>query len=135
MKKFLKNHRKSIFVIAITFIISFINPPEIEEIPNFKIGWDKIFHALVYFAMSATLLLEFFTLHSYSKISFKFWLYGALLPAFTGALIEVLQGWLFPLRSCDLSDWLADLTGIAVALIFSKYIQNLVKKHTWLTRI
>ncbi|MDR2841423.1 MAG: VanZ family protein [Paludibacter sp.] len=134
MLTFIKKHWKSTVVVIVIFICSFINPPEIQEIPGFSIGWDKIIHVIMFFTLSIALMLEFFVNYS-TKLKLKFWLICAFSPIFLGGLVEILQGTLTTTRSCDFDDLLADILGVLLALVCIKIVKNLINKNLWFTKI
>lgn len=74
--------------------------------------WDKVQHLLVFAVLTG---LAFAT---YSKLR---WLIAALLMLY-GAIIEWLQAMLTVTRMASLGDWLADATGVVLALLLYRLV-------------
>jgi VanZ family protein len=134
MITFIRRYWKTALVTIAIFVISFINPPEIPEIPKFSLGLDKLIHVLMYLALAAAAMLEYYVVYG-KKNTLRYLLACGVFPAFIGIFTEVCQGTFFPTRSCDLDDFLADILGIIIAFLFSKVIFNISKTKSWLTKI
>lgn len=78
---------------------------------------DKLFHLLV-FAIGAWLLVCALRL-KYTKDAFR---YTFILYALYGALLEIIQGAFFEGRHPDLMDWIADVSGVLLALWLNQKI-------------
>ncbi|MDR0812128.1 MAG: VanZ family protein [Paludibacter sp.] len=134
MIAFIKNYWKSALVTVAILVISFANPPELPEIKGFDFGTDKIVHIIMYLALAAAMILEYFVIYG-NKKTWKFWLRCGGFPAFIAIFTEVCQGAFFPTRSCDLDDFVADVVGILIAFLCQKIIFNISKTKSWLTKI
>lgn len=93
------------FFLAIT-IASWGFLKDVSGLPSAWMPNDKVMHFLI-FGVLTTLFQASFQRH---------WFVAGALMAFYGALIEVLQG-MTPVRSADPQDWLADMVGVALALL------------------
>ncbi|WP_232415355.1 MULTISPECIES: VanZ family protein [Methylotenera] len=91
------------------------------ELPPKKMGWpywDKVQHILVFLILTGLALSLFF------KQRWR-WVLGL---AMYGALIEWLQATLTITRMATVGDWLADITGIAIAVMVFVLIDKLCIK-------
>lgn len=81
---------------------------------------DKFFHLGV-FAIGACLLLRALK-QQYAKHAFR---YTFIVYALYGVLLELIQGVCFEGRHADLLDWVADVTGVLLALfLYQKIYPN-----------
>jgi VanZ family protein len=114
-KTICKYHLLTLFCVTGILIVCLIRLPENNtesSIPHF----DKIVHFGLFFTLSTGYLIEN---HINKKWPEKRLLLRTIVfTAAFGALIECLQEMLTTYRSADIHDWFADLTGIAVAIIF-----------------
>lgn len=113
---FNKTNKKLIFTLlfwpmlaAITFLLLI----EVKPVPQ---TWpkDKLQHAIVF------ALLTYLGVKAYQKHV----LYMCLGLIFYGGLMEIAQSMLTHTRTGSLSDWLADLAGIALAIYALKRFEN-----------
>jgi VanZ family protein len=91
------------------------------ELPPKKMGWphwDKVQHILVFLMLTGLALSLFF------KQRWR-WALGL---AIYGALIEWMQATLTVTRMATLGDWLADITGIAIAVMVFVLVDKLCIK-------
>jgi len=91
------------------------------ELPPKKMGWphwDKVQHILVFFMLTGLALILFFK---------QRWRWALGLAGY-GALIEWLQATLTITRMATVGDWLADITGIAIAVMVFVLIDKLCIK-------
>lgn len=79
---------------------------DVSGIPSSWMPNDKVMHLLIFFVLTTLFQASFQ----------RPWLVPVALMAIYGALIEVLQG-MTPVRSADPLDWLADMVGVALALL------------------
>ncbi len=111
-------HIALIAYLALIFIASSIPG---EEIP--KIGFefsDKLIHALVYLIL---FLLFFYSLKYQSKsvkLRNNALTFAGLFSALYGISDEVHQMFV-PMRSCEIEDWFADVTGIVIGMLVVKF--------------
>jgi len=113
------------FVIAILiFLFSHIPHP---EFPNIGIEWeDKIMHFFVYFIFGITVIV--FILSNSKKNNLRFVaIISILIGSFYGLSDEIHQ-YFIPGRDAEFLDWIADLFGILISLIFIKSLKRKVDK-------
>jgi len=108
---------KRVFLWAVLIFIASSFPG--KDIPDFSLwdflGADKIVHAFLY-GIFTWLLLVFFT-HADLSVYSKFFLSVFISTAY-GGILELYQHYLLPDRSGDWMDFVADITGSIMALIF-----------------
>lgn len=90
---------------------------DVSGIPSDWMPNDKVMHLLIFLVLTSLFRAAFRT---------QWWL-PVVLMAVYGALIEVLQG-MTPVRSADPMDWLADMTGVLLAMLIWPKVQP------WLTK-
>ncbi len=105
------------FAVSLIVFQSAILPP--RKIPGFLAQFnDKVIHGTEYF------ILALVAVHAFRKAKPSFFrsksfvlalFYGSIM----GVVTEVCQLYV-PGRSCDFYDWLADLTGTALALVLAR---------------
>jgi VanZ family protein len=134
MITFIKRYWKSSLITAAILVISFTNPPELPEIQGFSFGTDKIVHIIMYMALAAAMILEYFVIYGNRK-TLRYWLLCGGFPVFIGIFTEVCQGAFFATRSCDLDDFIANVGGVIIAFLCSKIIFKISKTKSWLTKI
>lgn len=95
-----------------------------EEIP--KIGFefsDKLIHAVVYLIL---FILFFYSL-KYQTKSVKLRnnaiMFAGIFSALYGVTDEIHQKFV-PMRSCELSDWVADVTGVILGIFLVKFLME-----------
>lgn len=103
-------------IIASTFVLLIEMPPKTGGWPY----WDKVQHIVGFGVLT--------TLGCFAYSEKKVWLCLGL--AIYGALIEYFQSTLTYTRMASLGDWLADIIGIAIALIVFILINKLCIKPT-----
>jgi len=99
----------------------------VPDVPSFGVG-DKFIHFGAFFGL--TVLLSF-TLHYQNKnlLLKKYFLTATLIIAtFYGFLDELHQSFI-PGRSSEFLDWLADLLGTALGIMFVFYLMKLLKYY------
>ena len=97
------------------------------DVPSFGVG-DKFTHFGAFFGLAVLLS---FTLHYQNKYILlkKYFLIAAFIIAtFYGFLDELHQSFI-PGRSNELLDWLADLVGAGLGIIFVFYLMKLLKYY------
>ena len=111
-------HIALIAYLALIFIASSIPG---EEIP--KMGFefsDKLIHAIVYLIL---FLLFFYSLKYQSKsvkLRNNALTFAGLFSALYGITDEIHQMFV-PMRSCEIEDWLADVTGILIGMLIIRF--------------
>ena len=120
---FIKNYKFTL-IVGIIILISILMPG--RDIPSVEIPHiDKIVHC----GMFGCLTLCFYGEHYYKYRKYpKEWLVIGVIAGYC-ALTEVLQK-LASGRSCDPIDWLADVTGILLAVVVFHIGVNYYKNKT-----
>jgi len=122
--KIIRFHGISILCGIGIFILCVIKlPPQenLAEIPFF----DKIVHFIMYLSFSLAVILETFTIKSWSEKSILRTYFAALsISAIFGGLIELIQGYLTEYRSADIIDWGFDMGGSLAACLMIELIRR-----------
>lgn len=87
---------------------------------------DKLYHALGYFVFGVCLGMFYIGIRSASNVKRT-----RVLVFLTGALYaasDELHQYFVPGRQCDVFDWMADMLGVAIALLLFKYLQSFYTK-------
>ena len=111
---YLKKYPVSLTIIGVVIYLSFFRPPSlpIARIPNM----DKIVHFCMYGGLSGMLWLEFLWNHRRGEtVLWHAWIGAVLCPIVMSGVIEVLQRYLTSYRGGDWLDFLANISGVAVA--------------------
>lgn len=80
-------------------------------------GTDKIFHFASFFALSIVFAISFSKLIVNDSWFKYYFITICIVFAAIGAIIELIQQYYTLTREMDLCDWLANLTGIALATV------------------
>ena len=104
---------------AVIFYLSFFTPPKsnLEEIPNI----DKLVHVCMYGGLCSILWFEYLRTHRMINWSHILW-GGILAPIAMSGCIELMQTYLTTNRSGDWLDFLANSTGVLLAVLFGYYV-------------
>ena len=95
-----------------------IGPGSVPEMPR-GIQWDKVVHFGMFFLLSAVSLYDYYKLHEGHPPLIRWVLWGFMIPVIYGGGIELLQKYVFTTRSAEWGDWIADVAGSLVALLFA----------------
>jgi VanZ family protein len=122
MYRFLKKYYLSIIVALIIIWLSLtdsneINPAKFFPFPNS----DKFAHLLAYSGLTLVLLFDSCNRKLRGKINYIV----LLIPAILGLALEFFQFLLTKSRQADLFDFVADLAGIALCLLFIYMLKTL----------
>ena len=105
-----------LYVIAVLWLClaDFSQGPTIFDKTLWGVGVDKIVHGLMFLPFPVLTFFSFFVARPRSKTALMGFiaLSAAMGMAFGGG-IELLQGWLTDVRSCELADFRADVIGVA----------------------
>jgi VanZ family protein len=75
----------------------------------------------MYFVLTFMLLFESKNNKIYSFKSATLFFICIAFPVVLGGVIEIMQKYLFPPRTCDLLDWFANISGILIAWILTSF--------------
>ena len=98
-------------------------PPLSSDIP-----WDKVVHFLMFLILSGASLIYYYKLHRSKPLVWKWIFWGFIVPIIYGGIIELMQGRIFPGRSSELADFVADVLGSTTAMLFAFYYYRKSKK-------
>ncbi len=88
---------------------------------------DKLYHAIGYFVFGVCLGMFFTGIRPDSPMK-RTRIFVLLTGAFYAASDEIHQ-YFVPGRQCDIFDWLADLIGVAAAILLLKHLQKIYIKY------
>ena len=124
----LKRLLLSIPAIAVALMIFILSNGPMPELPTFGIVWeDKILHVSAYSTFGISLILFLFANFKNFKL-FKYAYITLAIGAFYGITDEFHQLFI-PTRTSDIYDWMADVIGISLSIIFIKLIKNKIIKE------
>lgn len=99
------------------FILTTIPPDKIPQVFSYQ---DKIEHFIAYLILSFLLMLSLHFQKKNEMVSRKSFLFTIIFLIAYATIDEVHQIYI-PGRYCDITDWLADVTGGIIGIIFSNY--------------
>ena len=103
--------------LLVIFYLSLMPGEDIPRIPLFSFPhFDKVVHLVMYFVFALLLIKPF------STLSKRAYLYSFLLAMTISGCIEIMQATLTKLRHGDWFDFLANLTGIALAILLHHFL-------------
>ena len=116
---YFRRYPLSLVIMAVIFYLSFFTPPKsnLEEIPNI----DKLVHVCMYGGLCSILWFEYLRTHRMINWSHILW-GGILAPIAMSGCIELMQTYLTTNRSGDWLDFLANSTGVLLAVVFGYYV-------------
>lgn len=123
MKELIKSiKQKSLFLIisiywGIIFIGTSLPGSSLKHIPQYS---DKLKHFTAYFILTFLLYWFYFIKNKKKDLSGKQIAFIIILTSGYGILDELHQ-LLIPGRSCDITDWFANLAGILLAIIITRF--------------
>ncbi|MFM1808226.1 MAG: hypothetical protein RLZZ242_951 [Bacteroidota bacterium] len=115
------------FVLYATCIaaLSLINIGEVDWLPTFFDGFDKLVHFCFYLGFSVLLAQAFLEgFIELPKRVLQFWVFGYGL--LYGGLIELAQMWLTTFRQADWNDFIANTIGVLVGVVFYPWIGRIL---------
>ena len=121
MLYYIKKYPVSLLIILTVIYLSFFKPPttELNRIPNV----DKIVHICMYLGMSGMLWLEFLRAHRRNDSPlWHAWVGAFVCPVLFSGMVELLQEYCTSYRGGDWFDFLANITGVALATLFSYFV-------------
>ncbi len=113
-----------IMSVALTLVILYLSlDPNPVDQPSFLsfYGADKIVHFLMYFALTSAYLFDYAILKYPHRTRANKELALTTVTILLGGIIEVLQLYMGLGRSMSMGDFLADIAGAIVGLLFLKY--------------
>lgn len=121
----LKNNILSVITAIIILYLSLANSKTFDEVPLINIPYfDKVVHFGMYFFLMSVMIAE-----NRKKIKVTSHLFLlALIPAFYGLVMEILQLTLTKSRSGDIIDFISDAAGILAAVLLWLYIRPRLKE-------
>jgi hypothetical protein len=117
--------RRNILSISMALLILITSLTGAENFSRLSLvsfpGADKLVHMAVYFAFMSVIMFE----HRYKLVGIGRLLFLALFPLCFGLIMELLQAWLTESRSGSWLDLLANIAGIALALLLSLALKKI----------
>ena len=83
----------------------------------------------MFFVLSAVCLFDYYRLHNGQPRISRWIFWGVVLPVIYGAVIELMQNYLFPSRSAEMADFVADVLGSVTALIIAIFLYKKAEKR------
>ena len=130
MLKFLKSYWKTMVWAVLIFVLCGIpgnqlNKVKIIDIPHL----DKFVHFSLYFVFTLFLISENNTQKHLRKVSVSTILIAAAISLSYGALIEILQKFLFINRGADIWDMVANTFGFLLAALTYRQVNRITKGY------
>ena len=127
----MNNYLRHILLPAVVGAVIFvgtclINPNDVPNMPQ-GIQWDKIVHFGMFFVLSAVSLFDYYRLHNGKPRLLRWILWGFVVPVMYGAIIELMQKYIFQSRSAELADFIADVLGSLTALLIALFLYKKVR--------
>jgi VanZ family protein len=111
--------------VIIIFILSSLSGNKFNKIPIIPIPYlDKIVHFIMYFTLQFLFLLEYFKNYQEKYKRVKYLLLTLFLSISYGAILEVLQQFIFTKRSGSFYDFTANSLGTITACLIVFYLIN-----------
>jgi VanZ family protein len=103
--------------LVIILYLSLMPGDGLPRVPLFAIPhFDKLIHLGFYFVLTLLLIRPF------SALTHRPYMYSLVTASLLSGLVEILQEKIAVLRHGDLYDFLANLTGILIALLFYRFL-------------
>jgi len=120
-----KNKKSVVYTSLIIYWIILLSATSIpaDSVPTTGVS-DKIEHFLAYFILSILLASTLFFQNKFTILK-KYYLLSTLIIASVYGAIDELHQLLVPGRSCELLDWLSDIGGVMLGIIF---VRTILKK-------
>lgn len=101
-----------------------------DKIPEFGFsGGDKVGHLIGYFGLSFVFCAEWAKHIRWSNKTGRWLIYIASVCVLYGVVIEVLQGFVFYMRSFDYADMAANTGGVLLGVLLFLTVFNLLKRY------
>lgn len=131
MTQTLKNYWKSILVTLFTLYLSFVHPSGIKKFNAIQIEHlDKVVHLFMYGALTLMLYFEYKKAKPNAKNTIELVLICVIYPIVLGGLVELAQEQWFSPRTAEWIDWMADIVGTVLSLVFV-FLYHKIKNGTW----
>ncbi len=130
MRDIWHNHWKSIIWAIFILVLcgmpgNQVNKVKFIEIPHF----DKFVHFFLYFTFTLLLISENNKQKHYRKVTVDAILIAATISLSYGAIIEILQKFLFINRGADIWDMIANTLGFLVAVISYRQVNRITEGY------
>ncbi|MBK6915336.1 MAG: VanZ family protein [Ignavibacteriales bacterium] len=115
-----KNSKSLVYISLIIYWIILISATSIpaDSVPTTGVS-DKIEHFLAYFILTILLASTLIMQNKFSNLK-KHYLLSTLIIGIVYGAIDELHQLIVPGRSCELLDWLSDVGGVMLGIIFVK---------------
>lgn len=131
MYNFLKRNRIKVLLIPLIlyWIILFIGTSlPSDNMSNILEISDKLKHFTAYFILAFLVNLNLYFQERWKNLAYSTFFYTLIICAFYG-LFDELHQILVPNRSAEFLDWVADVSGSLVGVIFSNFFLRFIKKN------
>lgn len=130
MLHFWDRHWKSIVWAAFILVLCGIPGNQINKVKFIDIPHlDKFVHFFLYFVFTLLLISENNKQRNYRKVTVDAILIAAAISLSYGALIEILQKFIFINRSAEILDMVANTFGFLLAALSYRYINRLTEGY------
>jgi VanZ family protein len=116
MRLFLKYQRPALWWALLILILCSISFGSIGNSPLFSPGFDKLVHCGLFFVLSILIGYGFIRQKGWQQFKIMGGVNVLLLAIVYGAIIEILQRFIFTWRSAEWDDLFADAVGIGMAI-------------------
>jgi len=122
-----RNFWKPTCWLIVILYLSLMPGNDLPRVPLFNIPhFDKLIHLGFYFVLALLLIRPF------SSFTRRAYIYSLILASLLSGCVEILQEKIAVLRHGDIYDFLANLTGILLALLFYRLFISGKKIETYL---
>jgi VanZ family protein len=109
--KWLNRYWKSLLVLLVILLLSFMNPPSLPAVSTL-FSFDKVGHLGMYAGLTFILLIDTAAFLAYREHVSWFVIIGVIIQVALGAVTEILQTLLFAPRAAEWGDFLSDAAGV-----------------------
>lgn len=130
MQKFWNYHWKSIVWALFILVLCGLPGNEINKVKFIDIPqFDKFVHFFLYFVFTLLLISENNKQKSFRKVTVDAILIAAAISLGYGAVIEILQKYLFVNRSAEIWDMIANTSGFLVAVLSYRVVNRVTEGY------
>ena len=130
MIKFIKEHWKSLVWAAIIMILCGLPGDDLNKVKLINIPYfDKFVHWSLYFVFALFLISENNSQRKIGEVTYNAILIAAIISISYGALIEILQKFVFIHRGAEIWDEVANTLGFLVAAISYRLVNRITDKY------
>jgi VanZ family protein len=121
----LRNHWKSLAWAILVFILFSIPSSQVEKVSLIQIPhFDKLIHFIMLMVLALLLISEFNKHRRIYNVSPNAFLWAAIISIGYGAVLEILQHFVFTSRYASLWDIMANFLGVTAALFLYRLVNR-----------